>query len=147
MRIVHVNNGKCTKCREIWKDAHPKLQSFAETFQAKNPDGHVAWAYRGEAAQAQFYKTGTSNAQFGQSPHNYKPALALDWFRLTHVGASWDRPWFRDVLASAAKSAGLVWGGEFKSINDLPHVELRNWREHAIDPDHGTDDSSEGRKS
>jgi peptidoglycan LD-endopeptidase CwlK len=49
---------------------------------------------------------------------------AVDMCFLKDGKASWaeDHPW--RLYGEAAKALGLVWGGEFKSIRDLPHVEL-----------------------
>jgi hypothetical protein len=124
----HTNTGTCEKCAEILQSAHVSLQSFAKEFQKKNPDGHISWAHRGEDDQQAAYVQGKSKATFGNSPHNYRPALAIDWFRLTDSGARWDAPWFRDKLGPAARAHGLVWGGDFKSFVDLPHVEMANWK-------------------
>lgn len=126
--MKHLNVENCPRCAMILKDAHPVLRAFAATFRRDNHDAHVAWTYRGERDQNAAFATGKSHARFGESPHNYSPSLALDWFRLLHTGADWGAPWFRDVLAPAVHAAGLVWGGDFKSIHDLPHVELPDWR-------------------
>lgn len=89
----------------------------------------MSCSYRTAEAQQEAYDSGHSNAKPGQSPHDYLPALGLDWFRLTlSGGASFDRTWYRDVLGPAAAKSGLAWGGNFRSISDLPHVELRDWK-------------------
>jgi len=126
--MKHVNNGCCGKCLELLQDADPRLQAFAKSFQAAHPDGHISCASRGEAEQNADFAKGVSRARFGESAHNFKPSRAIDWFRLTLAGANFDAPWYRDNLGPAAKAAGLVWGGDFHSIKDLPHVELPNWR-------------------
>jgi len=83
----------------------------------------------------------------GQSPHNFYPSLAVDCVldpdRVT-VGPHpdnarlpnlWEtRAKYTDAArawadyGAAVRAAGLVWGGDFKSLKDLPHCELRNWR-------------------
>jgi hypothetical protein len=51
--------------------------------------------------------------------------MAVDLFRLTQAGgASFDSPWYKEVIAPIARGAGLTWGGDWKSIKDMPHVEL-----------------------
>jgi hypothetical protein len=134
--VRHLNTPECPRCNAILKDAHPDLQAFARELRKDNPDAHVSWAFRGEAEQNAFKAKGTSNATFGNSPHNFKPALALDWFRLTHTGAHWDRPWFEFVLAPATRAFGLEWGGDWngngkrdKNDWDAAHVQLPNWRD------------------
>lgn len=71
---------------------------------------------------------GTSKAAYGESPHNY--GLAVDLFVIMSTGqASWDKRFFVEVLGPEAKKAGLVWGGDWRSLKDLPHIELPDWKE------------------
>lgn len=126
---MHVNSPLCPSCEEKLKTAHPTLMSFAKTFRTANLDAHVSCSTRSKEDQEAAFAKGTSKAHYGQSAHDFTPALALDWFRLTQAnGASFDSVWFKDKLAPAARTAGLVWGGDFRSIHDLPHVELSNWK-------------------
>lgn len=37
---------------------------------------------------------------------------------------SWEGPW--TAYGEAGKAAGLRWGGDFKSLPDRPHLELRS---------------------
>lgn len=64
-----------------------------------------------------------TNAKGGQSYHNF--GLAFDIVVLDSVGkADWDTShpgW--SVAANIGKSVGLEWGGDFKSIKDLPHYQ------------------------
>lgn len=124
----HTNTDVCTRCEAILKDAHPDLQAFAAEVRREHPDAHVSWSYRGEKDQNAAFASGVSKARFGESPHNYRPALAIDWFRLTHTGAEWKANWFMDVIVPAARAAGLVSGADFPKFRDLPHVELKDWR-------------------
>ncbi|UOQ45664.1 peptidoglycan-binding protein [Halobacillus salinarum] len=73
-----------------------------------------------------------TNAKPGQSIHNY--GLAVDYFIVSDDGtkAFWkvDKRWRR--VAEIAKTLGFVWGGEWKSFKDYPHLELtrgRSWQE------------------
>jgi hypothetical protein len=64
-----------------------------------------------------------TNAKGGQSYHNF--GLAFDIVVLDSVGkADWDTShpgW--NTAATIGKSLGLEWGGDFKSIKDLPHYQ------------------------
>jgi D-alanyl-D-alanine carboxypeptidase/LysM domain len=64
-----------------------------------------------------------TNAKGGQSYHNF--GLAFDIVVLDSVGkADWDTShpgW--NIAANIGKSVGLEWGGDFKSIRDLPHYQ------------------------
>lgn len=68
-----------------------------------------------------------TNAMGGQSPHNF--GCAVDLVPLNKSGQiNWnDNHGFAEI-GVAAESIGLVWGGKFKSIVDLPHVESPSWR-------------------
>jgi peptidoglycan L-alanyl-D-glutamate endopeptidase CwlK len=71
-----------------------------------------------------------SNARAGQSYHNY--GLALDYGILINGKISWkvDKYWL--LVASIFMDHGFDWGGNWKTIKDYPHVEMRfqkNWRE------------------
>ncbi len=127
--MKHINNGNCERCAHILKDACQELVDFASKFQKQEPSGHVSCAYRNEVDQNHAFDRGHSKARFGESPHNFKPSLAIDFFRLTQAGgASFDRPWFIAVLMPAVRAAGLVSGGDFKSFKDYPHVEVKDWK-------------------
>lgn len=99
---------------------------------------------RGRAAQELAFALGRSNAHFGESAHNYEPAVAVDLFPAPY---SWDtkradvRNAFqalRDAMFNAAQRVGvpLRWGGDWDrdgkpnsvGLIDLPHFELHPWR-------------------
>lgn len=70
-----------------------------------------------------------TNAKGGQSPHNF--GLAFDFCPVDENGnLNWGAP--RSVWAKVgaiAESHGMTWGGNFKSITDLPHIEHPRWRQ------------------
>lgn len=69
-----------------------------------------------------------TRAKGGQSPHNF--GLGCDCAPFKDGGIWWDAPQgYWDAYGAIAKSHGLVWGGDFKSITDLPHIEDPNWKE------------------
>lgn len=65
-----------------------------------------------------------TNAKGGQSIHNYK--LAIDFVILIDNKMSWkvDDNWLKVV--ACFKEEGWVWGGDWKSFKDYPHVEKTN---------------------
>jgi peptidoglycan L-alanyl-D-glutamate endopeptidase CwlK len=70
-----------------------------------------------------------TNAKAGQSYHNY--FLALDFVILVDGVESWkvDDNWM--IVVNIFKKHGFVWGGDFKSMKDRPHLEMTfgyNWR-------------------
>lgn len=78
--------------------------------------------FRDPELQAHLYAQGrtrpgpiVTNAKPGQSKHNRNPAEATDWSYPIR---------FKATFGKLAREVGLRWGGDFKSINDPPHVEL-----------------------
>lgn len=126
---MHTNTPLCEGCEARLVGIDPRLQAFAASFRASHPDGHVSCGYRGQADQEADFAKSASRAHWLQSAHNF--GSALDWFRLTAAaGAAFDKWWYEGSLAPAAKAAGLVWGGTFTTITDMPHVETPDWRKH-----------------
>lgn len=125
----HVNIGTCPKCLEIrdtFPGFHVGLWDWFTKFQKNHPDAHISCAGRGKAEQEADFTNGVSHAHFGQSAHNYN--AALDLFRITLAGgASFDNVWYRDTMAPGAKAAGFVWGGDFHTLHDFPHIEVKDW--------------------
>ena len=70
-----------------------------------------------------------TNAKGGQSPHNF--GLAFDFCPLNKAGGlDWNAPksvWTK--VGEIAESHGMTWGGRFKTLLDLPHVEHPGWRQ------------------
>jgi hypothetical protein len=68
-----------------------------------------------------------TKADAGSSPHNFD--LARDIVPVVNGKPTWNvtrEVW--NVLGKVAKKYGLIWGGDFKSIYDAPHVEHASWR-------------------
>ena len=105
----------------------------------------IVQGYRTFAEQAAIYAQGrtkpgkiVSNASPGSSYHNY--GLAIDFALLVDgKEISWDtaKDWDGDRVADwmevvkVFKAAGWIWGGDFKSIKDMPHLEKSfgfSWR-------------------
>jgi peptidoglycan L-alanyl-D-glutamate endopeptidase CwlK len=87
-----------------------------------------------------------TRAKPGESAHNWDmaadfvldvdrvPVRMREWRGKMHADA-WDdeTPEAVDTwekFGQAARSCGLNWGGDFKSIRDLPHVEMPGWQSH-----------------
>jgi peptidoglycan L-alanyl-D-glutamate endopeptidase CwlK len=72
-----------------------------------------------------------TKAKGGQSPHNF--GLACDCAPLAKGNDHtlwWDAPrGYWDAYGAIAESFGLVWGGKFKSLLDLPHCETPDWKD------------------
>lgn len=107
--------------------------------------------FRDEQAQEAARRAGTSNASFGQSPHNYKPALACDLVldpRAVQVRPHTKDPRYPDLWDPISDQAWTTWSDLHKQAQevgldrvwlrrrgggrklDKPHVQLRNWRDY-----------------
>lgn len=120
---------------------HPKLQAIVDAA-IKETDFKILDATRGKAAQELAFKLGRTKAHFGQSAHNYVPAIAMDLFPAPY---DWDNTKsFSDLAAiimRIAKQQGtpLRWGGDWDmdgkqnhtGLVDLPHFELFKWQDWA----------------
>lgn len=112
-------------------EAHPDLQRVMNEA-IKHIDFSIIEGYRGRAEQEAARKSGASRAGFGQSPHNFKPALAIDFipypFKGWHVTKDFNA--VGEVIEREAAKLGIAvtWGKRFKGLVDYPHFELKNWK-------------------
>lgn len=121
--------------------AHPSLQKVMNEAR-KHVEFRVLDATRGEAAQTKAYNEKASKAKFGQSAHNYTPAIAVDIFPAPY---NWkDRASFEkaaEIIMRVAREmkVPLRWGGDWNMDGnkttsdswDMPHFELHPWRDYA----------------
>lgn len=110
-------------------------------------DFRILDSTRGRADQERAFATGKSKARFGQSAHNYVPAIAVDLFPAPYDWNNRDSftALSKVILAMPAKlglrdSLGrpvvLRWGGDWNMDGakttsdgwDMPHYELHEWR-------------------
>jgi peptidoglycan L-alanyl-D-glutamate endopeptidase CwlK len=122
-------------------ELHPELQKLVDAA-IKEIDFIILDAQRGRAEQERAFKAGNSKARFGQSAHNYIPAVALD---ICPNPVDWnDAAKFRAIakvfMAAADKlDIPLRWGGDWdmdgdwkdERFLDWGHFELNPWREWA----------------
>lgn len=115
------------RSRDNLKTCHPLLQDVCNEA-IKYIDFAVICGHRGKEAQEKAFREGNSKARWGESKHNSDPSLAVDLFPYPY---DWDdRESFRvlaDCIMGIAERQGinLVWGGNFRSISDMPHFELQ----------------------
>ena len=78
-----------------------------------------------------------TNAKAYESPHNFQPALAFD-VAFQNVDpnktTNWDTRLFAAFAKLVLKTPGITWGGNFKSLLDMPHFERTEWRSLPKDP-------------
>jgi peptidoglycan L-alanyl-D-glutamate endopeptidase CwlK len=113
--------------------AHPLLQKLMTEARKEIPF-QILQSQRGRVEQNRAYAEGHSKARFGQSAHNWSPAIALD---IAPIPLDWkNTAAFRklaNVILPLAKKLDIpiTWGGSWKTLVDMPHYELRPWREWA----------------
>jgi peptidoglycan L-alanyl-D-glutamate endopeptidase CwlK len=113
--------------------AHPLLQKLFAAVAIDTPI-LVLDSQRGRKAQEQAFALGHSRAHFGQSAHNWAPAIALDVvpFPLDWEDTARFKALAKIVKAKAAElDIPLQWGGDWKTLVDMPHYELTPWRDFA----------------
>lgn len=116
--------------------AHPLLRKLFAACAANPacPPFAILDSQRGRQAQEKAFALGHSRAHFGQSAHNWSPAVALDvvpypidWNNLARFNAL-----SAFVLGQAAKmNIPITWGGSWTKLRDYPHYELAPWRDYA----------------
>lgn len=119
---------------------HPLLQKLVDEA-IKEMDFKILDATRGEAAQEKAFRQGHSKVRFGNSAHNYVPAIAMDLFPAPY---DWDnKEAFKklqlEIIRPIAKRLnipirqGIDWNGDGNIADgwDMPHVELHPWRDWA----------------
>lgn len=122
--------------------AHPLLQKLMNEA-IKHTPFKVLDSQRGKEAQELAFLQGHSHVHFGNSAHNWSPALALD---IVPLPLNWkDTGAFRNLIVNfivpIAKElkipvrvgADFNMDGTYGNDNfvDWPHVELHPWREFA----------------
>lgn len=134
------------------KGTHPLLQRLLIAARNQIPFT-VMDSQRGKAAQEDAYRRGTTKARFGQSAHNWSPAIAvdlapipLDWNKLDGFIALWRVIGWYDIKTGRGGGLALLmkiplrWGGDWNRNGqytddgwDFPHYELDPWRDYAED--------------
>lgn len=67
-----------------------------------------------------------TNALPDHAPHCRR--AAYDLVPIVNEKAAWDRLDLFAELGRIGKELGLVWGGDWPKLKDMPHFELPNWR-------------------
>lgn len=127
--------------------AHPLLQKLMNAARERAPF-QILDSQRGKAEQERAVATGHSKAHFGDSAHNWSPAIAVD---IAPVPLNWnDLASFKALQAiigwydpqtgaghglSKEMTIPVRWGGDWnmngkadERLVDMPHYELHPWR-------------------
>ncbi len=111
---------------------HPRVQVLADKFlELCDKAGYnilITSGYRSIEEQNKKYAQGRTtaggiitNAKGGSSYHNYR--LAFDFVPIKNNKADWDDLETFRKIGAIGKSVGLEWGGDFKTIVDMPHFQ------------------------
>lgn len=119
-------------------ELHPALKAIVDEA-IKEVDFVILDAQRGRAEQEKAFRAGNSKAHFGQSAHNYVPAVALDIvpYPIDFNNVDGFRQIAKIFLAVAERlNTPLRWGGDWdmdgdwsdERFLDWGHFELNPWR-------------------
>ena len=68
-----------------------------------------------------------TNARGSTFSSMHQWGVAFDFFRNDGLGAYNTADGFFEKVGAIGKEIGLMWGGDFKSIKDMPHFQLPDW--------------------
>lgn len=127
----------------VLAELHPILRSKVEALLLEVEVFTPYEGYRDEVRQAKAKALGVSNASFGDSPHNFKPALACDVVLnpvLIDVRAHFADPSYPDLWDTVTPVCADAWrrlelaavkhGLERVNVHgarDWPHLQLEHW--------------------
>lgn len=117
----------------ILKDAYYKAIDQYKVKYPDDPQPFVTCTYRSPDEQNALYNSTpkVTNAKGGQSPHNFRPALAFDiGFVTLKKTLSWDSKLFKkfaDIIVAIEPK--VEWGGSWQGgFVDNPHFQLHSWK-------------------
>jgi peptidoglycan LD-endopeptidase CwlK len=124
---------------EILVDAYEKACAEYLRLYPDKPQPFITCTYRSKDEQNALYAQGrtvkgakVTNAQGGESPHNYNPSAAFDiGFITLGKKLDWSAINFKNFADIILKIQPLVEAGlYFKSLPDAPHFQLKDWRKY-----------------
>ena len=113
----------------------PLVEQFLAALEEAGIRVVITSARRTIAVQNRLYRQGrtepgnvVTNAPGGSSPHNF--GCAVDVCPMDDRGnllwGSGNGTWAE--IGRIGKQCGLVWGGDFRTLNDRPHFESPGWK-------------------
>lgn len=115
--------------------AQPEIKAFAQRFVSDlalyNVPMFIHGIYRDPDEQDRLFEQGVTKARAGQSAHNFGAAADI-----VHYGFYWEltkKEW--NLMGSFGKDLAstmglqVTWGGDFNSIWDPAHWELKHWKD------------------
>lgn len=123
--------------RDIGK-VHPKLQSLIyelkEECEKQGLKIGIGECLRTKEEQDKLYAKGrtekgsiVTNAKGSTYSSMHQWGIAFDFYRNDGKGVYENSDGFFQKVGKIGKMLGLEWGGDFKSIKDLPHFQISDW--------------------
>lgn len=117
------------KLKSVTPHLRSKLQPVIEHLRSAGFHPHIYYGWRSVAVQLALYSSGRSKIKFSfhnaQLPDGAPNSYAADiidsrfgWTGQAEIAGFWS------ALGNAAKSNGLIWGGDWSSFRDVAHVQL-----------------------
>ncbi|QWV94205.1 M15 family metallopeptidase [Geomonas oryzisoli] len=117
------------KLKSVAPNLRSKLQPVLEHLHSAGFRPHIYYGWRSVSVQLALYSSGRSKVKFSfhnaQLPDGTPNSYAADiidsrfgWTGQAEIAGFWS------ALGNAAKSLGLIWGGDWSSFRDVAHVQL-----------------------
>ncbi len=135
MKLHHTKDPRCPLCEDKLRQAHPRLQKWFDHIKRDLfDDVHISCSFRTKEDQEKAFHDGRTRALWPHSKHNVvrldgePESHALDLFQLSEGKAEF-KPRYFGAIQLFNKEEGydseLQWGGNFRTIRDAVHFELR----------------------
>ena len=120
------------------EELHPDLQEMVyelkKRCEANGLKIGISECLRTKEEQDSLYAKGrttpgniVTNAKGSTYSSMHQWGVAFDFFRNDGLGAYNTSGNFFEKVGAIGKEIGLMWGGDFKSIKDMPHFQLPDW--------------------
>lgn len=124
-----MNTASQNRIAQVHPELATRVRIVIDNLAAKGHTVEIVQGLRTYAEQNALYAQGrtrkgpiVTNAKGGSSNHNF--GLAVDLCPFVNGKPDWNATAVFNVIGAEGKRAGLNWGGDFKSLKDLPHLEL-----------------------
>ena len=128
--MSHINNGRCSKCEEIF-NRFPGFDQGLKTWfykvQKEVPRFHIAEAGRGRVEQEKDFGRGASKAHYGQSAHNAN--AAIDTFFLDNENQYSLDERFYELIKVYIDDTIEWYGAKGAKFYERPHFQVADFEE------------------
>jgi peptidoglycan LD-endopeptidase CwlK len=124
-----MDQSSANRLEKVHPELKKRITKLLNNLAKKSLDVRVVQGLRTFAEQDALFAQGrtkpgkrVTNAKGGQSNHNY--GLAVDMAPFKAGQPDWNNIAGFKTIGSEAKKLGLEWGGDWKKLVDMPHVQL-----------------------